>query len=51
MVSSGMAVWLTCSCMLQATRDGVEIGAARLDRLDAASNQDNSEAAVHAEVR
>ena len=46
-----MAVLLTCLCMLQATRDGIEIGAARLDRLDAVINQDSSEAAVHAEVR
>lgn len=37
--------------MLQATRDGIEIGAARLDRLDAATNQDHPEAASHAEVR
>ena len=37
--------------MLQATRDGIEIGAARLDRIDATVDQDNSVAAVHAEVR
>lgn len=46
-----MAVLLMCSCMFQATRDGLEIGAARLDRLDAATNQDTTEAALHAEVR
>ena len=46
-----MAVFPTSSCMRQATRDGVEIGAARLDRLDAATNQDHPEAAPHAEVR
>lgn len=49
--SPRMAVLLMCSCMFQATRDGVEIGAARLDRLDAATNQDTTEAALHAEVR
>ena len=41
-----------CSCMLQATRDGVEIGAARLDRLDAAAaNLVSTEAALNAEPR
>ena len=46
-----MAVLFTRSCTMQATRDGIEIGAARLDRLDAVIHRDNSEAAVHAEVR
>lgn len=40
-----------CSCMLQATRDGIEIGAARLDRLDAATNVDGTQAALEAEAR
>ncbi|KAL3133794.1 hypothetical protein ABBQ32_008271 [Trebouxia sp. C0010 RCD-2024] len=35
----------------QATRDGVEIGAARLDRLDAAANLDSTEAGLNAEAR
>lgn len=39
------------SYMLQATRDGVEIGAARLDRLDAAANLDSTEAGLNAEAR
>lgn len=46
-----VAGMLMCSYMLQATRDGVEIGAARLDRLDAAANLDSTEAGMNAEAR
>ena len=39
-VSADHALVFMLMCMLQATRDGVEIGAARLDRLDAAQQED-----------